>query len=168
MTKQTRPTRRGHTQEVFSREEINQTTSDVKSVLSKVFRKLVFSSGRNPVQKWNELMDDYVKVMGKNTPLTPKNIGYTRGNTKHELMNIKMSWAVFCKGLRFLKFTKFRIIIIATHEDGKQYYTDDTVNIANIYDDDDENVFVADTGNVPEDQTDKWFKELIESNRYKV
>ncbi len=48
-----KPRNRNSGLQIFSPKDINGSSADVKSVLSKIFRKLVFSSGRNPVQKWN-------------------------------------------------------------------------------------------------------------------
>jgi hypothetical protein len=36
-----------------------------------------------------------------------------------ELIKDEQSWRVFCKGLRFLGFVKFKIVIIGTHANGK-------------------------------------------------
>lgn len=46
-----KPRNRNSGLQIFSPKDINGSTADVKGVLSKIFRKLVFSSGRNPVQK---------------------------------------------------------------------------------------------------------------------
>jgi hypothetical protein len=144
--------------QIFSPRDINSSSADVKSVLSKIFRKLVYSSGRNPVQKWNEYMDDYITSTNKARPLTPKQSTYTRGNTKNELMNDRMSWFVFCKGLRFLRFTKFRIIII-----------DETVNISQL---ENEGNFDASEFQLPQtplnnDEMNSWLEDMIERNKKK-
>lgn len=155
--------------QIFSPRDINSSSADVKSVLSKIFRKLVYSSGRNPVQKWNEYMDDYITSTNKARPLTPKQSTYTRGNTKNELMNDRMSWFVFCKGLRFLRFTKFRIIIIASNDDGGNFYVDETVNIAQL---ENEGNFDASEFQLPQtplnnDEMNSWLEDMIERNKKK-
>lgn len=154
---------------VFSKEDIQQSSSDPKTVLSKIFRTLVYATGRNPVQKWNELMENYIQEVKKTIELNAKALGYTRGNTKSELMNPKMSWNVFCKGLRFLKFKSFRIIIIATDEQNRSFYTVETVNIAQNEDDDN---FTIDNIDLPkidlsEEKMDEWLVDIINKNTKK-
>lgn len=158
--------------QIFSQRDINGSSADVKTVLSKIFRKLVFTCGRNPAQKWNEYMDEYIASTNKSRPLTPKQSTYTRGNTKNELMNDRMSWFVFCKGLSFLRFTKFRIIIIATNEDGaeEKFYVDETVNIKQLEEDgnfDATDFQLPNTGKTNDDDTKKWLEDLIEMNKKK-
>lgn len=164
-----KPRNRNSGLQIFSPKEINGTSSDVKSVLSKIFRKLVFSSGRNPVQKWMENMDHYIESTNKARPLTPKQSVYTRGNTKNELMNERMSWFVFCKGLRFLLFSKFRIIIIATNDNGENFYVDETVNISQI---ENEGNFDASEFQLPQtplnnNEINAWLDDMIEQNKKK-
>ena len=154
--------------QVFSPKSIHTSTADVSSVLSKIFRKFVFSTGRNPIQKWNEYMNEYIDNTNKSRPLTPKQSTYTRGNTKSELMKDKMSWFVFCKGLRFLRFTKFRVIIIASNESNESYYVDETVNIAQMEDDGSyEADFQIPTNTINNENVNSWLEDLIESNKKK-
>ena len=171
MTKENkgRPRTRGNGLHVFKPKDINDSNADVRSVLSKIFRKLVHATGRNPVQKWNECMDDFVAKINKVRLLTPKQSTYTRGNIKSELMNEKMSWFVFCKSFRFLKFPKFRIIIIATDEEGGNYYVDETVVVSNIEKDDnfDASEFQIPQTSLNNSELDSWLEDLIEKNKKK-
>jgi hypothetical protein len=163
------PRSQGRNYNVFSPDDINKSSSDVRTVLTKIFRTLVFASGRNPIQKWNELMDEYVAEINRVTPLSPKAIGYTRGNTKSELMNEKMSWPVFYKGLRFLKFKSFRIVIIAQNENNETYYTDEVVNIATNTDDDEYSIskFNLPVGGMTSSESNEMLEKIISKHTKK-
>ena len=84
-------------------------------------------------------------------------------------MNDRMSWFVFCKGLRFLRFTKFRIIIIASNDDGGNFYVDETVNISQL---ENEGNFDASEFQLPQtplnnDEMNSWLEDMIERNKKK-
>ena len=83
-------------------------------------------------------------------------------------MKDKMTWFVFCKGLRFLRFTKFRVIIIASNESNESYYVDETVNIAQMEDDGSyEADFQIPTNTINNENVNSWLEDLIESNKKK-
>lgn len=52
-----------------------------------------------------------------------------RGNLTKEFARDQMTWKVFCKGLRFLQFTKVEIWIKAHHASGKVSIHGDVVNL---------------------------------------
>lgn len=163
-----KPRNRNTKLQVFSQKDINSSSADVKTVLSKIFRKLVFSCGRNPIQKWNDYMTEYIQSTNKSRPLTPKQNTYTRGNAKSEFMKDRMSWLVFCKALRFLRFTKFRIIIIASNDQDENYYVDETLNITQMDDEDfDSSEFQLPTNVIDSKDVNSWLEDLIERNKKK-
>ena len=76
---------------------------------------------------------------------------------------------VFCKGLRFLRFTKFRIIIIASNDEGGNFYVDETVNISQL---ENEGSFDASEFQLPQtslnnDEMNSWLEDMIERNKKK-
>ena len=53
-----------------------------------------------------------------------------RSNLNKEFRLAKMTWKVFCKGLRFLQVANFTLNITAYREDGKIFDVETPINFA--------------------------------------
>ena len=90
-------------------------TGSAESVLASLFRSIMVDLHINAF-KFNNLINDYILEqirVGKNDDRSS-----AKGNLKRELLSDKISWKVFCKGLRFLNIWKFEIRIRAHHKNG--------------------------------------------------
>lgn len=88
------------------------------SVLASMFQKIMHDLGINHT-RWNHLMTQYVLDKNNCIPNNNKDQSSARGNLQKELLKKKMTWKVFCKGIRFLNILKFDLIIRAHHPNGK-------------------------------------------------
>lgn len=97
--------------------------SGMEGILTGIFRSICKETSPNkqgisPIQ-WNRLMADYLRNLPENQS------GYdrmsVRGNLNKEFRRAKMTWLVFCKGMRFLKFLCFNIRIQAVTEDNVEF-----------------------------------------------
>lgn len=94
------------------------TTGSTESVLASLLRSIMIDLNIT-VFKFNDLLNQFVldpSKMGKNDE---KDISSAKGNLKRELLADRISWKVFCKGLRFLNIWKFEIRIKAYHSTGE-------------------------------------------------
>lgn len=94
-------------------------TFGVTGVLSRLFRQILSDLNIKP-QDYNSLLVSYVRDIRNRIPNNRKDIAIAMGNISKELLRPNMSWKVFCKGMRFLRFTKFEIII-RCHSENKTY-----------------------------------------------
>lgn len=88
------------------------------SVLASMFLKIISDLGINET-RWNHLMTNYVMDKRNCIPANNRDQSSARGNLQKELLKRKMTWKVFCKGIRFLNITKFDFVIRAHHSNGK-------------------------------------------------
>lgn len=88
------------------------------SVLASMFLKILYDLGINET-RWNHLMTNYVMDKRNCIPANNRDQSSARGNLQKELLKRKMTWKVFCKGIRFLNITKFDFVIRAHHANGK-------------------------------------------------
>lgn len=88
------------------------------AILAGMFRNIIHDTGIS-LMKWNELMNTYIKDPRNSIPTNNKEQSSERGNLQKELFKSKMTWKVFCKGMRLLNFTKFKISLDVYHLDGK-------------------------------------------------
>lgn len=101
------------------------------SILASMFRTIMEEIGINET-RWNHLMTDYVLDKNNCIPNNNKDQSSARGNLQKELLKNKMSWKVFCKGIRFLNIIKFDFIIRAHHPNGKITEHTKTVSFGDI------------------------------------
>lgn len=85
---------------------IRSGTAD--SILASLFRHILASYNVTN-DRFNSYLERY--IVRSNIPRNIKDISSVRGNLKKELTKNTMSWRVFVKGLQFLNFNKFEIII---------------------------------------------------------
>lgn len=96
--------------------EIN--SGGTHAILASMFRKILHELSINPI-RWNHLMNTYLLDPKNGIKRNNKDQSSARGNLQKELLKEKMTWKVFCKGIRFLNIMKFEIIIRAHHSNGK-------------------------------------------------
>lgn len=112
--------------------------SGITGVLAKMFRNIVHELGVGPSQ-WDHLMDQYLnkelriledrrreRLIRQGGVETPEQVDTNRrdrtslrGNLNKEFKRKIMTWKVFCKGMRFLQFRRFKFVLIAEHVNGK-------------------------------------------------
>lgn len=80
------------------------------AALASLFQTMMFNLRINPNQ-WNLYMRSYVTDPKNGIPNNNKDQSSAKGNLSKELLKNRMTWKVFCKGLRFINRPKFRIII---------------------------------------------------------
>lgn len=102
-------------------------------VLSKLFALicLALTDGQGFTQaQWNELVDQFITVYdGEEDSVKIKKLN-DKSNLNKEFRLPKMTWRVFCKGLKFLKIGKFTLYITAYREDGVISNCETSINFA--------------------------------------
>lgn len=88
--------------------------SGVNSVLAKFYRKIIRELGVTH-EAITPMLDRMLRNRFGQQPLTLREFTSARGNLMKELMRPTMSWKVFCKGLRLLGVTAFKIELTLTH-----------------------------------------------------
>ncbi len=85
-------------------------THGSSGVLSRLFRKMLIDLNVTPM-KFSGLLADYVRDSKNKVPDNRRDISSVQGNLTKELSRPDMTWKVFCKGVKFLQFTKFEICL---------------------------------------------------------
>jgi hypothetical protein len=109
--------------------EINSGGTD--SILASMFRSMIESLGINH-NRQHHLMNMWLNDPKNGIPRNIKDQSSARGNLQKELFKTKMSWKVFCKGLRFLNIVRFELVIRAHHSGGKITEHTKAVNLGNM------------------------------------
>ena len=91
-------------------------TSGISGVLSALFVQFMIKTGITG-ERWRYLIDDFARKEGTHND-NRRDIASIRGNLNKEFLRNTMTWKVFVKAMMFLKFRKFRIIIVAQLGDG--------------------------------------------------
>jgi hypothetical protein len=113
--------------------ELEITSGGTNSILASLFRRMLKELDIN-YSKWNNMMVRYIMDPRNCIPNNNKDQASARGNLQKELLKEKMSWKVFCKGLRFMAIPKFEIIIKAHHPNGKITEHSLPVNLGQVFD----------------------------------
>lgn len=112
--------------------------SGITGVLAKMFRNIVHEMGVGPAQ-WDHFMDQHLnkelkiledrrreRLIRQGGVETREQIDTNRrdrtslrGNLNKEFKRKIMTWKVFCKGMRFLQFRRFKFIIIGERMNGQ-------------------------------------------------
>jgi hypothetical protein len=87
-------------------------------MLSRLFRTILKDLEIGGYQ-FNMLMARYLNDPRNNVPENKRDQTSNRGNLNKEFQKSTMTWKVFCKAMRFLKFTGFKITIEAKHANGR-------------------------------------------------
>jgi len=98
-----------------AKQEIRAGGSD--TILSSMFTTIYHGISITN-SKWNHLMNAYLIDPKNGIPRNNKDQSSARGNLHKELFKPKMTWKVFCKGMRFLNIVRFEIQITAFHTNG--------------------------------------------------
>jgi hypothetical protein len=106
--------------------------SGIRGVLSKLFHNLLIQTGMNGA-KWNYLIGEYAKREVSHQD-NRRDLASIRGNLNKEFTRPQMTWKVFCKAMMFLHYRRFKIIIIAEHEDGHTETVETIVEAATVFD----------------------------------
>lgn len=87
-----------------------------KGILVRLWRRILHNLDVSPSQ-FNSHMNDFIAEVKRNDPDNPKTASL-RGNLTKEFTKHRMTWPVFLKGLRFLKFRKIRFIVQVHSDNG--------------------------------------------------
>lgn len=93
------------------------STHGVSGVLSRLFRLILVELNISPM-KFSALLADYVRDKRNRVPDNRHDQSSIKSNLTKELSRPDMTWKVFCKGLKFLQFTKFEICLKCYRRDG--------------------------------------------------
>lgn len=104
--------------------EISGTTG----VLSRLFREMLGDLNIS-IMVWSTLMNDYLNDRRHKIPRNRHDMASVQGNLTKELIRDKMTWKVFCKGLRFLQVVRFQISIKAYRANGSSTIHSINVNL---------------------------------------
>lgn len=89
------------------------TETTAEEALAHSFRTLLLNMNVS-VEKWKELMEAY---LDKQNIVDPMDRVSARANLTKELANNKMTWKIYCHGLRVLGLTDIRFAIYGASED---------------------------------------------------
>lgn len=92
-------------------------TSGTNGILARLLRTIMFDEEITPF-KYLELMDTFTKESKSGVPKNRVDLTSWRGNITKELSNDRISWKVFCKGLRFLRILRVEFTVKAYWHDG--------------------------------------------------
>lgn len=93
-------------------------THGVSGVLSGYFRKMLVELNVTSL-KFSALLSDYVRDRRNKVPENRRDQSSIMGNLTKELSRTDMTWKVFCKGIRFLQFTRFEICLKCYRSNGE-------------------------------------------------
>lgn len=92
-------------------------THGVTGTLSRLFRSVLVDLNISPM-KFSALLADYVRDKRNKVPDNRRDQSSIMGNLTKELSRADMTWKVFCKGMKFLQFTRFEICLKCYKRDG--------------------------------------------------
>ena len=124
----------------LERDKIRSIGEDIKSgsvdsILASLYQKVLFDLGINTT-RFNHLMEKFLVDTRNSIPQNIREKSSARGNLRKELLKTVMTWKVFCKGLRFLHISKFKLIVQLHHVNGKITEHSKQVVIGDILDSD--------------------------------
>lgn len=96
-----------------------QPSHGTEGVLARLFKVICYDiTGQRGITliQWNKLIADYIRNLDGSNTLDRMSV---RGNSNKEFRRTSMTWKVFLKGLRILKFLCFNFTVDAELEDGK-------------------------------------------------
>lgn len=96
-------------------------TFGTNGTLSRLFRQMLLDLSVGP-ERFGSFMTDYLRDPHNRISKNRKDITSARGNLGMALAQPKMTWKVFCKGLKFLKIVRIEIGIRAHYADGRETF----------------------------------------------
>ncbi len=107
-------------------------THGIPGTLSCLFRLMLMDLNITQI-KFTAYLVDYVRDKRNKIPDNRRDQSSIMGNLVKEFSRPDMTWKVFCKGVKFLQFTKFEICLKCHRQDGTSVtFTPLTVD---VYDD---------------------------------
>lgn len=95
------------------------------SVLSAILRELMLELNLRELSVWEQYVSRFVNDPINGIPNAERGqrpaMNSARGNLRKELLTDKISFRVFCKGMRFLDFQSFEFKVIAHSKSGRVY-----------------------------------------------
>jgi hypothetical protein len=82
--------------------------------------------------QWGALMADFIQDSRNGVPDNRKDQTSMRGNLTKEFARPQMTWKVFCKAMRFLKFWKVEIYVKTYPVKGAPMWHSTTVNFGSV------------------------------------
>lgn len=127
----------GYEKQVMTRKSTRQLHQKVipggsDSILASLFYSVMSGvlksnpdAGITNLAQWNHLMENYLNDKRNSIPDNIADRASARGNLRKELLKHTMSWKSFCRGLRFLNTTRFKLKVEVYHHNGEihQYET---------------------------------------------
>lgn len=96
------------------------TTGGTDGILANLFKNILnelrITAGRG--SRWEDLMRTFLGDRRNGVRQNDRDRSSARGNLAKELLKDKMSWKVFCKGMRFIGLIRFELTIVAHHSSG--------------------------------------------------
>lgn len=111
---------------LMSKDKEMTKTHGGAGVLSRLLRRIFFDLGIG-LQHWSSLLHEFVMDSRNGVPNTRKDQTSMRGNLTKEFAREQMTWKVFIKAMRFMKFPRIDITVRAYRDDGT--YTDHTESV---------------------------------------
>jgi hypothetical protein len=99
------------------------------SILHRLYREMQHTIIGGYTGKWATLMEAYLNDPRNAIPQNHHSRSSARGNLHKELQKEKMSWRVFCKGMRFLNIFKFELIVRTKQTNGRTLEFGVSVNL---------------------------------------
>ena len=114
---------------LFSGKRDTKESGGSDSILAKMFANIINDTGIN-FDKWNMLMNTYIRDPRNSIPNNDRDQSSERGNLRKELLKDKMTWKVFCKGMRLLNFPRFDLTLTLYHNDPKKTISSHTIKVS--------------------------------------
>lgn len=134
---------------LFSGKRDTKKSGGSDSILANMFANIINDTGIN-FDKWNNLMNTYIRDPRNSIPNNDRDQSSERGNLRKELLKEKMTWKVFCKGMRLLNFPRFDLTLTVYHSDAKKTISSHTIKIS-----------LGQANEEPDDEDNKEDKETI-------
>ena len=114
--------------------------SGTEGILANLFKGILndlrITAGKG--SRWEDLMRNFLNDRRNGIRQNDRDRSSARGNLAKELLKPKMTWKVFCKGMRFIGLTKFEISIVAHHYSGQKTIHSATVNMVETFEEEED------------------------------
>lgn len=103
-------------------------TGGSDSILALMFSNIIHDT-KVSLMKWNMLMNNHINDPRNSIPNNKRDQSSERGNLQKELLTERMTWKVFCKGMRLLNYGRFKISIEIYPDDPEDEITIHEINV---------------------------------------
>ena len=97
----------------------NLEKNNIKNSLSDIYYNLLFNLNINK-DKFNNLLDIYLSLFCNDVFNTANEKLNEKRKLLNQIFNTTMTWKVFCKGIKIIDITKFKMVFIFPEKDGKK------------------------------------------------